>query len=206
MKKKMIALPLAVLAVIGLAGCSYPGSDEIAAEYYEQARTSNGSATAPAAAGTSTATAPADEEQAAAPEASEPAEESPSASPRSTLDLSSGDEDSEGKRYYMAVQKFSPTIDSWLIDGEKAHFTQYDCTGAVTVKGTGTLEPFGEEYWLEWDPGISVMDTQMIGTTFEITDEYLAQANGSDDAATPDKAAEAQEFAQMCGGLLDVVL
>lgn len=141
------------------------------------------------------------------PAQSEEAEQ-PAASQSSTLDLDVGDEESEGTRYYMAAQKFSPTLDSWLIDGEKAHFTQYDCTGAVAVKGTGTLEPYGEEngYWLEWDPGISAMDTQMIGTTFEITDEYLAQANGAANAATPDKAAEAQEFVQMCGGLLDVVL
>ena len=184
---------VAALAMLGMTGCTavvLPDEPQATVTLGPQED-----------AGTPTASAPADDLAEQPEQTEEPAE-----SQSSTLDLDAGDEGSEGTRYYMAAQKFSPTLDSWLIDGEKAHFTQYDCTGAVTVRGTGTLEPYGEEYWLEWDPGISTMDTQMIGTTFEITDEYLAQANGAANAATPDKAGEAAEFAQMCGGLLDVVL
>lgn len=196
MKKNVIALPLVALALIGMTGCT-----AVVVPDEPQATVTLGPQED---AGTRTASDPADD-QVDQPEQPKQSEQ-PAESQNSTLDLDAGDEGSEGTRYYMAAQKFSPTLDSWLIDGEKAHFTQYNCTGAVTVRGTGTLEPYGEEYWLEWDPGISAMDTQMIGTTFEITDEYLAQANGAANAATPDKAAEAQEFVQMCGGLLDVVL
>ena len=198
MKKNVIALPLAALAMLGMTGCT-----AVVVPDEPQATVTLGPQED---AGTPTASDPADD-QVDQPEQPKQSEQ-PAESQSSTLDLDAGDEGSEGTRYYMAAQKFSPTLDSWLVDGEKAHFTQYDCTGAVAVKGTGTLEPYGEEneYLLEWDPGISVMDTQMIGSTFVITEEYLAQSNGGTNAATPDKAGEAAEFAQMCGGLLDVVL
>lgn len=200
MKKQTLALPLAALALIGMTGCTavvVPDEPQATVTLAPQDGTST------------TETNPVPEDSGSQEPAQSEQAEQPAESQNSTLDLSAGDEGSEGTRYYMAEQKFSPTINSWLIEGTEVHFKQYNCTGAAVVTGTGTLEPYGEEngYLLEWDPGISVMDTQMIGDTFVITPEYMAQMNSIDtNAATPDKAAEAQEFVQMCGGLLDVVL
>lgn len=190
-----MSLSLVAAALLGKTACtSYPGSDEIAAEYYAQVR----------AEAASEQPLPSDAEQPPESAAEEPAtEQTPSDTAAPEVSTPQA-----GTEYFQANQRFSPVLDKWVIDGTSASFKQYSCTGSVTAEGNGTLEPAGstgESFSLTWDPATTGVD--MVGRQLEITDRYLSQAYGIDDgAAVTDKKAAAVKFTKMCGELGDTVL
>ncbi|MBP1325063.1 hypothetical protein JOF28_000295 [Leucobacter exalbidus] len=194
MKKQAIALSLVAAVLLGTTACtSYPGSDEIAAEYYAQVR-------AEAAA----EQIPSDTEQQQDPAAQEPAVEQPA----SETDSSKGTAPQSGTEYFQANQRFSPVLDKWVVDGTTVSFKQYSCAGSVTGEGNGTLAPTGYadgSLEITWDPDATGVDS--VGRNLEITDRYLSQLHGIDDgAAIVDKKAAAVKFTKMCGELGDTVL
>lgn len=189
-----MGLSLVAAVLLGMTACtSYPGSDEIAAEYYAQAR----------AEAASERFLPADPGQPQDP-ASETAAEQPSSEadkPKSVLP--------EGAtEYFQANQRFSPVLDIWVVDGTTASFKQYTCSGSLTAEGMGTLAPTGYSdgsLEIKWDPDATGVD--LVGRNLEITDRYLSQMHGIDDgAAITDKPAAAAKFTKMCGELGDTVL
>lgn len=209
MKKHLIALPLAALAVISMTGCSYPGSDEVANEYYEQVRGQQGQ-TQPQPGTPAPAQPTQDAEQGSQSpsteaESSAPAEApagteaaAPSQEAGTTIDL--GGDDVEGTVYLEAIQGFSPEMDKYVIDGDTIHYAKYTCLGedkGLRVKGT--LVPWdeaGEQYEIEWLRNTDVLNGPLSYDDDVLDTSMLGNAGGG--IASTDLEAEQAAFSSMC--------
>lgn len=201
MKKHLIALPLAALAVIGMTGCSYPGSDEVAAEYQKQVHEQQGQAqpATPAPAQPSQGT----EQGWQAPDSgagsSAPAETgsaAPSQETGTTIDL--GSDEVEGTVYLEAVQSFSPYLSKFVIDGDTLHYTKYTCLGEDKgSRASGKLMAWSvneDKKEIQW-PG----DTDLQTGPLAVTDQFLETSLVTgDEMASSDIEAQQSAFSSMC--------
>lgn len=205
MKKHLIALPLAALAVISMTGCSYPGSDEVANEYYEQVRGQQGQTqtqtppATPAPAQPSQGTeqgwqTPGSEAESSAPAETESA--APSQEAGTTIDL--GSDEVKGTVYLEAVQSFSPYLSKFVIDGDTLHYTKYTCLGEDKgSRASGKLTAWSvneEKKEIQW-PGDSDLQTGPVA----VTDQFLETIYVTgDEMASSDLEAQQNAFSSMC--------
>lgn len=205
MKKHLIALPLAALAVIGMTGCTAvvvpddpqatvslaptqpaPSQESEAAQSSQDAEqgwqtpTTEAESSAPA-------------EAPAGTEAAAPSQEA-----GTTIDL--GGDDVEGTVYLEAIQGFSPEMDKYVIDGDTIHYAKYTCLGedkGLRVKGT--LVPWdetGEQYEIEWLRNTDVLNGPLSYDDDVLDTSMLGNAGGG--IASTDLEAEQAAFSSMC--------
>ncbi|WP_140393307.1 hypothetical protein [Leucobacter sp. 7(1)] len=201
MKKHLIALPLAALAVISMTGCSYPGSDEVAAEYqkqvHEQQAQTQPAAPAPAQPSQDAEQGwqtPGSEVESSAPAETESA--APSQEAGTTIDL--GSDEVKGTVYLEAVQSFSPYLSKFVVDGDTLHYSRYTCLGEDEgSRATGMLKPWSvneQKKEIQW-PGDSDLQTGPVA----VSDQFLETMYVTgDEMATSDLEAQQNAFSSMC--------
>ncbi|MEU3041576.1 hypothetical protein ABZ700_11595 [Streptomyces diastaticus] len=186
MKKHLMALPLAALAVIGMSGCtavvvpdepqatvtvSPQDSDAQPSQDAEQGSQTQDSETKPAV--------PSQEQEAG-----------------TTIDL--GGDEMKGTVYLEAVQSFSPYLSKFVVDGDTLHYSRYTCLGEDEgSRATGTLGAWhiNEELQeIQW-PGETDLQTGPLAITDQLLETSLVTG---DEMASSDLEAQKSRFSSMC--------
>lgn len=191
MKKHLIALPLAALAVVGMTGCTavvVPDEPQATVTLAPQgeAQPSQG-----AEQGWQT---PDSEAESSAPAEAEPT--APSQEAGTTIDL--GSDEVKGTVYLEAVQSFSPYLSKFVVDGDTLHYSRYTCLGEDEgSRATGMLKPWSvneQKKEIQW-PGDSDLQTGPVA----VTDQFLETIYVTgDEMATSDLEAQQNAFSSMC--------
>lgn len=195
MKKHLIALPLAALAVVGMTGCTavvVPDEPQATVTLAPQgeAQTSQD-----AEQGWQT---PSTEVESSAP-ADAPAETGsagPSKEAGITLDL--GSDDVKGTVYLEAVQSFSPYLSKFVVDGDTLHYSKYTCLGEDKgSRASGMLKAWSvneDKKEIQW-PGDSDLQTGPVA----VSDQFLETMYVTgDEMASSDLEAQQNAFSSMC--------
>lgn len=195
MKRTRIALPLLAAALLGLTGCtSYPGSDEVAAQYHAEVKAQG--------AGTTGEDGGSDEHASPAPDQDVPGGvEDSAAIPGDSAAL----EPQEGV-YFRAHQAFNPTLARWDVTGTEFEYESVTCLGKTAAFGSGTLVPTGDagNYKITWSPDSD--EVKHLDTRVTVTDKTFGPAGNADDTASTNKEVQMKLFTEMCGELGDTVL
>lgn len=196
MKKHLMTLPLAALAVIGMSGCTAViVPDEPQATVTVSPQDSEAQTSQDAEQGWQT---PSTEVESSAP-AEAPAEAEPSApsqGPGTTIDL--GSDEVKGTVYLEAVQSFSPYLSKFVVDGDTLHYTKYTCLGEDKgSRASGMLKAWSvneEKKEIQW-PGDSDLQTGPVA----VTDQFLETMYVTgDEMATSDLETQQNAFSSMC--------
>lgn len=195
MKKHLIALPLAALAVISMTGCTAvvvpdePQATVTLAPQGEAQPSQN------AEQGWQT---PSTEVESSAPaEAPAEAESSaPSQEAGTTIDL--GSDEVKGTVYLEAVQSFSPYLSKFVVDGDTLHYSRYTCLGEDEgSRATGMLKPWSvneQKKEIQW-PGDSDLQTGPLAITDQLLETSLVTGG---EMASSDLEAQKSNFSSMC--------
>lgn len=206
MRKALIALPLAVLTMIGLAGCTaVEVPDKPQATVILTPQTDKDS---PAT--TDTPSAPPAEVQPGQPTqaSSVPAESAEQTQKTgTTLDLEA--DGVEGTVYLQAVQDFSPYLNEFIVDGDTILYKRFNCLGKQ-AEHSGTLNNWGGEgKWVEWGSSVSADamapstgGTVITATTMDTTSITISQIN----EATTEADAQTRHLRAMCLETGDTIL
>lgn len=146
-----------------------------------------------------------------APKSDEPAEDA-------ETDESKGDDATSvdiapenGRQYLLAIQAFSPLLESWVVDEEAGElvYTRYTCVGGIDAQGVGVLAPSSDDMWTATWAGESPMFLSA-GPSEEllITDKILTYGGG--DTASAYTELELDKYRGMCKtagkGIADFIL
>lgn len=195
MKKHLIALPLAALAVVGMTGCTavvVPDEPQATVTLAPQgeAQPSQG-----AEQGWQTP----DSEPESSASAEVPAEtESAAPSQEAGITLDLGSDDVKGTVYLEAVQSFSPYLSKFVIDGDTLHYSKYTCLGEDKgSRASGMLKAWSvneDKKEIQW-PGDSDLQTGPVA----VSDQFLETMYVTgDEMATSDLEAQQNAFSSMC--------
>jgi hypothetical protein len=180
------------IAALGLAGCSYPGSEADAAQRVP--------ATPPAAsAEIDESTAPQPDEPIAAttgPTDDLVAETEPADADADEQDTTAVDISAEsGTLYLYAQQAFSPTLQRWVVDGDELLYQELNCLGGIEADVVASLvHTGGDTYVATWqgdNPLINSADS-----TLQINDARIAPDFG--ETAVSRTEAQAEMYRSMC--------